>query len=307
MLIRPALLPTSLLLVVLGFGLGALSAQTPPPPTLEQSKVTLPPLTPDDKLVWEDDFSKDPAGLPDPTKWVQERGWVRNRETQYYTRNRPENARVENGHLIIEARRETKDSFTPTDNFDEAYGKKWVNTDFKLLNFTSASLTTLGKESWLYGRFEIRAKMPGGTKVWPALWTLGENVGTVGWPRCGEIDLVEMLGSQPHIVGGNFHFAKAKTGEHCFAGGGQLTVPTSDTDFHVYTIDWNADRIDLYVDGVKHSELGVKSAEADGQNPYRKPQYLIMNLALEGNTFNGATFPQQMIIDYVRVYQKAKP
>jgi beta-glucanase (GH16 family) len=296
---RHSLLTVSVLLALLGSGFGSVSAQTPSP---VPAKVTLPPLTPDYKLVWSDEFSRDPDGLPDPAKWVFERGFVRNLETQYYTRDRTENARIEHGRLIIEARKEPK-PFTLSDNINEAYGKKWNNTDIKPANFTSASITTYGKASWLYGRIEIRAKMPNGNTVWPALWTLGTNITEIGWPRCGEIDLVEMLGTRPHIVSGNFHYAN-DAGKHVVSDGGSLTVPTSDTDFHIYTLEWTADRINLYADGIRYSTIDVTKANALGQNPYRKPQYLIMNLALEGNRFEHSTFPQEMVVDYVRVYQK---
>jgi beta-glucanase (GH16 family) len=289
--------------LVLIAGSSFVSAQSPSQPT--PPIVSLPPLSSDDKLVWSDDFRHDPDGLPDPNKWFFERGFVRNLETQYYTRNRLENCRVEHGHLIIELRKEPA-PLVLADNVNEAEGRTWNNTDLKPADYTSACITTLGKASWLYGRIEIRAKMPNGNRVWPALWTLGENIGTVHWPRCGEIDLLEMLGSKPHIVAGNFHYAD-NAGKHVVSDGAGLTVPTSDTEFHVYTIDWTADRIRLYADGIRYCDFDVNKAEANGQNPYRKPQYLVMNLAMEGNVFDHSVFPQQMVVDYVRVYQKVSP
>jgi hypothetical protein len=298
---RHFLLPISVLITVLGLGLSSVLAQTPAP--AKPVEVTLPALTSDDKLVWSDEFSRDPDGLPDPKKWFFERGFIRNLETQYYTRNRTENARVEHGHLIIECRKEPA-PLALLDNINEAEGRTWLNTDIKPAEYTSACLTTLGKASWLYGRIEIRAKMPGGNTVWPALWTLGDNIGTVRWPRCGEIDLLEMLGTRPHIVAGNFHYAK-NDGKHVSSDGGEFTVPTSDTEFHTYTLNWTADRIDLYADGIRYSTFDVNKAEDAGQNPFRKSQYLILNLALEGNKFDHSVFPQQMAVDYVRVYQKA--
>ena len=113
-----------------------------------------------------------------------------------------------------------------------------------------------------------------------------------------------MLGTKPHIVSGNFHYAN-EAGKHVVSDGAGITVPTSDTGFHIYTLEWTSDRINLYADGVRYSTFDVNKASAAGQNPYRKPQYLIMNLALEGNRFEHSTFPQQMIVDYVRVYQKS--
>jgi beta-glucanase (GH16 family) len=147
--------------------------------------------------------------------------------------------------------------------------------------------------------------MPAGLGPWPALWTLGTNIRDIGWPRCGEIDLLEMQGRPFDMVWGNFHYAI--DGKHVSSDHGGLLVPDSATRFHTYTMDWNADRIDLYADGQWYAGLDVKKADEAGQNPYRKPHYLILNVALYGGPIDDTIFPQRMVIDYVRVYQKHAP
>ncbi|HNU09347.1 MAG TPA: family 16 glycosylhydrolase, partial [Pyrinomonadaceae bacterium] len=149
------------------------------------------------KLVWADEFDKD--GQPDPSKWSYESGYIRNREKQYYT-NRPENVRVESGNLVIEARKEAikNPGFASTDS------KNWkANREFT--EYTSASITTRDKAEWLYGKIDIRARLPKGRGAWSALWMLGANWDEVGWPRCGEIDIVENVGFEPTTVHATVH------------------------------------------------------------------------------------------------------
>jgi len=246
------------------------------------------------QLVWSDDFSKDPDGLPDPAKWSYEEGFVRNNESQYYTRARRENARIENGQLIIEAR---KEAYSPPGSEDPT-GKSWT------ANYTSASLHTLGKASWTYGRIEVRAKLPAGKGVWPAIWTLGTNIKEVGWPRCGEIDIMELVGKEPGIIHGTVHyFLNGKEASH----GAQVPLDKPEADFHTYAAEWTPGHIDLFVDDIKIVRFSVRDADLDGKNPFRKPHYLILNLAL-GGTWGGpiddSIFPQRMVIEYVRLYQK---
>src|SRR5690348_5754560 len=135
------------------------------------------------KLVWSDEFEQ--PGLPDPAKWNYEEGFIRNNEAQFYTTNRSENARVENGMLVIEARKERfkNPAFDP-----EAKGRGGPRRNREYAEYTSASLTTRGKASWTYGRIEVKAKLPTARGTWPAIWTLGTNR-QAGWPACGEIDI----------------------------------------------------------------------------------------------------------------------
>ena len=247
------------------------------------------------KLVWADEFSKDPDGLPDPTKWIYEEGFKRNRESQYYTKERLENARVEKGQLIIEGRKEeyTDPAVTPPVS----------------AHYTAASLQTIGKADWTYGRIEVRAKLPTGNGVWPAIWMLGTDVKdkSVGWPKCGEIDILELVGHQPGIVHGTIHyFANGKHRQQ----GAQTQVSDSDTNFHVYAAEWTPDHIDIFADNKKYNSFAVSKADNDGQNPFHKPQFLILNLALGGSwggKIDDSIFPQRMTVDYVRIYQKTAP
>jgi beta-glucanase (GH16 family) len=316
---RSRFLSVSTLLIVLGFGPGSFTAQGDPATKKEKgdpvakitAKPTLPPLTSDYKLVWEDDFTKDPDGFPDPKKWSFEKGYVRNNEPQYYAANRAENVRIEKGHLILELR---KEAFTPPDDDASAYGgsshgKSWSRpkSDGKFLDpkkaeYTGGSITTCDHASWCYGRMEFRAKMPAGLGPWPALWTLGVDDKQVGWPRCGEIDLLEMQNKPFNIVWSNFHYAI--NGKHVSSDHAGIDIPDSSTAFHTYTIDWDTDHINTYADGIQIAHFDVKKADEAGQNPYRKPHYLIMNTALYGGKIDDSIFPQQMVVDYVRVYQK---
>ena len=233
-------------------------------------------------LVWSDEFDKD--GAPDPTKWGFEEGYIRNNEAQFYTSNRKENARIENGKLIIEARR---------DNWN---GKK----------ITSASLTTSGKKSFLYGRIEVRAKVPTGKGTWPAAWTLGENISKVGWPKCGEIDIVEYVGMDPLKVHGNIH---VETYNHTKNNGrgNNLTVEAPWEKFNVYAVEWYEDRMELFFNDTRY--LVVYNEHKDENEwPFVKPQYLILNLAIGGawggiQGIDESKFPHLYEIDYVRYYQ----
>lgn len=227
------------------------------------------------KPAWSDEF--DYNGLPDPSKWSFEEGFVRNREPQYYTRERSENARVEGGNLIITAIRE----------------------DYNDAKYTSASIVTKGKYSFTYGRVEVRAKLPEGTNVWPAIWTLG----TSGrWPSCGEIDILEYWGTRPDTVYANVH-----TGDYNHrkgnGRGGKINFPRPWKDFHIYALEWYPDRLDFYFDDKMYYSC-KKKGEGTGEWPFDAPQYLLINLALtrgrEG--IDDSTFPAEYLIDYVRIY-----
>jgi beta-glucanase (GH16 family) len=234
------------------------------------------------KPVWSDEFKY--QGLPDPAKWDYEEGFVRNHENQYYTRDRQQNARVEDGHLIIEGR---KEHFAPAGRRPAEY--------------TSASLTS--KASWVYGRIEMRAKIPQGKGVWPAFWTLGANRTEVGWPRCGEIDIMEFVGKDPDHIHGTVHYG---INGHHESDGGKLQTDRPYDGFHVYAVEWYPDRIDFYFDQQKYHSSPVAKATDGGENPFRKPHYILVNLALGGDwggPIDDANLPQPYVIDYVRVYQ----
>ncbi len=234
------------------------------------------------KLLWSDEFLKD--GRPDATIWGYEKGYIRNAEKQFYTENRSENARIENGRLIIEARK---------DGFD---GKE----------VTSASLTTEGKKPILYGRIEVRAKVPTGRGTWPAIWTLGTNIHQVGWPMCGELDLMEFVGYDPDKLHFNIH---TKAYNHAIGTnkGASVDVPKAWREFHTYSIDWTPERIDWELDGKRVFSYKKPENATIEQWPYDAPQYLILNLAIGGGWggqkgIDDAIFPSRMEVEYVRVY-----
>ena len=249
------------------------------------------------KLVWSDEFSK--PGEPNPAKWSYEEGFLRNNESQYYTRNRRENARVKDGMLIIEARKE-RFKLPAGGSHGKANRRQYAE-------YTSASLTTRNKASWTYGRIEVRAKLPTGRGTWPAIWTLGDNIQQVGWPACGEIDIMENVGFDPDWIHGNIHTKSYNHVQHTNKGS-KIAVAKPYQDFHVYAVEWRPDRIDFFVDKTKYFTF-KNERKGDAVWPYDKPQYLILNIAIGGawggqKGIDDSIFPQRMYIDYVRVYQE---
>jgi len=236
------------------------------------------------ELVWEDNF--DAAGLPNPKIWEYEVGYIRNNEAQYYTKERAENARIEDGNLIIEAR---------NDNWN---GNK----------ITSASINTYGKKSILYGRVEVKAKLPTGFGTWPAIWMLGNthNEGT-RWPACGEIDIMENVGYEPDVIHANCH-TKAYNHVKGTNKGDKITIAKPYNDFHIYAIEWFEDHIDFFVDDQKYFTFQNEKTGNDVW-PFDKPHYLLINLAIGGGWggqkgVDDKIFPQKYYIDYVKVYKE---
>lgn len=239
------------------------------------------------KLVWSDEFNQ--SGLPDTAKWSYEQGYIRNNEKQYYTKARKENARVEDGHLIIEARA------------DSALIKGEKRP------ITSAALETKGIADWTYGRIEVKAKLPKGRGTWPAIWMLGSNIDSVGWPDCGEIDIMEHVGFDPGVIHSTIH-----TKAYNWMNGKQPTADTTISDamdtFHVYAINWTPEKIDFYIDSSKL--LTFKNEhKTTAEWPFDTPHYLILNLAIGGawggqKGIDSTIFPASMKVDYVRVYKK---
>ena len=252
------------------------------------------------QLTWADEFDK--PGLPDPAKWDYEYGFVRNNESQFYTRARKENARVEDGSLVIEAR---KEEFS---NPDYRPGSTRRRNQAKA-ECTSASLTTRGKASWTYGRVEVRARLPEGRGTWPAIWMLGTNISAVGWPTCGEIDIMEFVGHNPGQVHANVHTKKYN---HTLGTGRGSTIKKTDVskEFHVYAVEWFPDRMDFYLDDQKYFTC-KNDGTGDNAWPFDKGQYLILNLAVGGawggqKGIDDSIFPARYLIDYVRVYKSAR-
>lgn len=235
------------------------------------------------ELAWSDEFCYE--GLADESKWNYETGFVRNQEKQYYTKARAENARVEDGSLIIESRK-------------EKYEKG---------QYTSASLHTWHKAQWLYCRLEVRAKLPTGKGMWPAIWMLGTNRARVGWPACGEIYIMENVGFDPDVICANAH-TKAYNHTKRTNKGSKIRGEKPYERYHVYAIEWYEDRIDFFFDDEKYFTFENEGAGNDVW-PFDKPHYLILNAAI-GGTWGGqkgiddAIFPQKYYIDYVRVFKK---
>lgn len=252
------------------------------------------------RLVWADEF--DGAGLPDPAKWDYEVGFIRNQEEQFYTRARTENARVEGGRLIIEARRER----WRNPAYDPASASRNRRRGPEFAEYTSASLITRGKAAWTHGRIEVRAKLPSARGTWPAIWMLGSNIEEVGWPACGEIDIMEFVGYEPGVVHANIHTKKYNhvqgTGK-----GSRRELPDASEAFHVYKVEWTAERMTFFVDDQKYFEFANEGTGRDAW-PFDADHYLILNLAIGGawggqKGVDAEKFPQRYEIDYVRVYQ----
>lgn len=238
-------------------------------------------------LIWHDEFDTD--GLPDSKKWnydVGGHGWG-NQELQYYSEDRLQNARVDSGVLIIEAR------------------KEWYEGS----KYTSARLVTKGKGDWLYGRFEVRAKLPTGRGTWPAIWMLPTvwSYGNGSWPDNGEIDIMEHVGYDPGVVHATVH---TKDYNHSIGTqvGQKIDMPDATAEFHTYTVEWNADSIMAYVDETKY--FSFKNEGKDYATwPFDKEFHLILNIAVGGSWgavqgVDDSIFPQKMEVDFVRVYKR---
>ena len=255
-----------------------------------------PPNYPGYALVWADEFARD--GAPDPKNWDYERGFVRNRELQWY---QPENARQAGGLLIIEARRER----LRNSNF-EAGSSDWKRNR-EYAEYTSASLMTRGLHSWRYGRFEMRGRIDTRPGMWPAFWTLGV---TGPWPHNGEIDIMEYYSG---VLLANAAWGGAKPFQPIWA---DMRKPITSFDqswssqFHVWRMDWDERAIVLSVDGQRLNEVDLTrtvNQDGSGTNPFHHPHYLLVNLAIggtQGGDPSKTSFPGRYEVDYVRVYQR---
>ena len=244
-------------------------------------------------LVWSDEFDG-PNGSPvDSSKWsfdIGGNGWGNN-ELETYT-SRTANADREGGLLVIKALKET---FKGTDNITRDY--------------TSARLLTKTKFSQAYGRFEARIKIPYGQGIWPAFWMLGDNIDTAGWPNCGEIDIMENIGKEPSIVHGTFH-GPGYSGANGI--GAPYTLPNGQKfsdDFHTFAVEWEPNVMRFYVDGLLYKTRTPADLPAGKSWVFDHPFFIILNVAVggywPGNPDATTVFPQQMLVDYVRVYQRA--
>ena len=236
------------------------------------------------QIVLQEEF--DTEGAPNPEIWgfdigTGANGWGNN-ELQYYT-DRTENVTVQNGYLIITAKKES----------------------YKGSGYTSARLLTKNKFDQAYGRFEARMRLPWGQGIWPAFWMLGADIDSNPWPGAGEIDIMEYRGQQPTIVLGSVH-CPGYSGGNAITKSYELKNDRFDTGFHVFGIEWGPEYINYYVDNVLYNQ--ITPADVPGEWVFNKPFFILMNLAV-GGSFVGSpnsetVFPQTMLVDYVRVYKK---
>ncbi len=237
------------------------------------------------QLVWSDEFNY--TGLPDESKWSYDiggNGWG-NSEAQYYTGSRLKNSEVKDGSLYINA----------------------IKEDFEGKKYTSARLVTRTKADWTYGRVEVKAKLPDGVGMWPAIWMLPTQSAYGGWPASGEIDIMENLGYIPYFIS-----ATVQTQSYNFRTNSQKQAITGVADcysaFHNYVLEWESDEIRIYVDSQLYLTFKNQGTGFEVW-PFDKQFHLILNVAV-GGTFGGvqgiddSIFPRAMVVDYVRVYQK---
>jgi beta-glucanase (GH16 family) len=240
------------------------------------------------KLSWSDEFDGVAGSLPDAAKWSYDigtgnNGWG-NSELEYYT-NRPQNISQDgNGNLVITA----------------------IKESYQGSSYTSARIKTKGIFEQKYGRFEAKIKSPYGQGLWPAFWMLGNNVDTDSWPLCGEIDIMEIKGQLPSVVYGTLH-GPGYSGANAISNSYTLINNRFDTDFHIFAVEWNENKIDFFVDNYLYKRINKSDVEAKGKWVYDHPFFLILNLAVGGNFLgfpnSQTTFPQKLTVDYVRVYQ----
>lgn len=252
--------------------------------TTDNTGYTTPNSYPGYTLAWNDEFN---GTNLDPNVWNQEigngtGGWGNN-ELEYYT-NSTKNTFLSNGNLIIEARKEAIGGF----------------------NYSSGRMTTQNKKSFKFGRIDIRAKLPVSKGMWPALWMLGDNITSLGWPACGEIDIMELIGTFLGRVHATMHW-KPVSGTNT-SNGGLFNLPSGDFSqaFHVYSIVWTTDTIKCYVDDQLFFTNTLANV-APANYPFNANHFFIFNVAVGGNwpgPPDGSTvFPQRMFVDYVRVFQ----
>lgn len=269
-----------------------LAAKSTPTPTPKPTPTAQPTPTPPGgwKLVWSDEFDQPDGSLPDEGKWnyaVGAGGWG-NGESEYYTDHRAENASIQHGMLVIKA----------------------IKEDYLGQSYTSARLTTQRKGDWVYGRMEVRAKLPEGQGIWPAIWMMPTDSVYGGWPRSGEIDIMELLGHEPSRVYGTLHYGNPHASQgtrYDLAGSRDFS-----DDFHVFAIEWEPKIIRWYVDDDQYFSVSSWFTSDDEIRPFPAPFdqrfYLLLNVAVGGHwpgePDQTTKFPQQMTVDYVRIYQK---
>ncbi|HEX8892426.1 MAG TPA: glycoside hydrolase family 16 protein [Terriglobales bacterium] len=254
----------------------------------ETSTTTTTP--PSYRLVWSDEFSGADGSAPEASKWSIQtggNGWGNN-ELEYYTA-RSENVEVQGGNLVITA---IKENYTGADGVSR--------------NYTSARLQTKRLFSEQYGRFEASLKIPKGQGMWPAFWMLGSDIDTNPWPACGEIDIMENIGKEPALLHGSLHGPGYAPGNVTAS----YTLPSGalGDGFHLYAVEWDPQQIRFYVDSTQYATFTPSNLPSGSPWEFNKPFFILLNVAV-GGSWPGppdqtTQFPQQMLVDYVRVYQK---
>lgn len=242
-------------------------------------------------LVWNDEFSVANGSRPDASRWVIETGgdgWG-NHELETYT-DRAQNIHVQDGNLVITANRET-----------------YKGSDGITRKYTSARLKTSGLFEQKYGRFEARMKIPRGQGMWPAFWMLGNNNDTVGWPDCGEIDIMENIGKEPNKVHGSMH-GPGYSGGHGLSGTYTLPSGKFSDDFHIFAVEWEPSVVRFYVDSTLYETRTPTDLPKGKKWVFDHPFFLLLNVAVggdwPGSPSSGTAFPQRMLVDYVKVYSR---
>ncbi len=243
------------------------------------------PDSADWRLIWEDDFTGPAGQLPDPANWTFDIGTDWGNAQLEYDTDRPENASLDgNGNLAITARQEA-----------------WEGQPY-----TSARIVTRGLHEWDGGRFEARIRMPTGKGIWPAFWLLGANIDEVGWPACGEIDITEFRGQEPSRIWVSLH-GPDYSGSEAVTRSYDIPRDRFDTGFHVFAVEWRESSIRWFVDDSLVRQ--VVREDVPGPWVFDHPFYLILNVAVGGNWVGpvgpNTTFPQTMLVDWVRVYEEA--
>jgi beta-glucanase (GH16 family) len=286
--LRPALVIGALLLLGAcgSGGTGSVAPPAPPPP---------PPAPPPTwTLFWSDEFDGPAGAAVDGTKWVAEtggQGWG-NQEKEYYTAGTANAALDGSGRLVITARTEPSNSS--------------LSCWYGACRYTSARLLTKTKFEPTYGRFEARIRIPRGQGLWPAFWMLGADIDQVGWPKCGEIDVMENIGREPNMVHGTMHGPGYSGGNGI--GGSFSSSESFADDFHVYTVEWTAGELRWLVDDKEYKRVIPTNLPSGAAWVFDHPFFLLLNVAV-GGAWPGdpdatTTFPQQMLVDYVRVYRR---
>ena len=268
-------------------------ASTAPTPTSTTTPAASDPTV--WSLLWSDEFDGPVNSAIDSTRWTAEvggNGWG-NQELEYYT-NRIDNASQSNGSLIIKAIKET---FTGSDNVTR--------------NYTSARLITKNKFTVKYGRIEARLKIPFGQGLWPAFWMLGDNIDSVGWPSCGEVDIMENIGREPSIIHGTLHGPGYSGGNGLSSSYSLTNSAAFANDYHVFAVEWEPGVVRFYCDGILYKTRTPADLPGGTTWVFNHPFFLILNVAV-GGTWPGSpdattVFPQTMSVDYVRVYQRTTP